>query len=73
MQDHARPHTAGQTSKWLSNNDILTMHSWPPMGADINPIENLWAFLDEQARKRKVTTKKFIENAIMDFGGYLEQ
>jgi hypothetical protein len=48
MQHHAHRHTAVQTNQWLSNNDIPTMHSWPPKSADINSIENIWAFLVEQ-------------------------
>jgi transposase len=73
MQDRARPHTADRTRKWLSNHDIPTMHDWPPKGADINPIENIWAILDEHVRKRQGLTKKNMENVIKEEWGLLNQ
>jgi len=34
------------------------VEGWPTKGDDINPIENLWAILDERLEDKKFKTEK---------------
>ena len=41
-------HTAKSTERWLEQRGVDVVEGWPTKGDDINPIENLWAILDER-------------------------
>ena len=41
MQDNAKIHTAGKTTKWFENHGIVLM-DFPTYSPDLNPIEQLW-------------------------------
>ena len=56
QQDKATCHTAKSTKKWLSDQGVTVLNSWPTKGDDINPMENLWAILDERLSHRRCTT-----------------
>ena len=47
QQDKASCHTAKSTKRWLEQHGVDVVEGWPTKGDDINPIENLWAILDE--------------------------
>ena len=47
QQDKATCHTAKSTKAWLERHEVAVVEEWPTKGDDINPIENLWAILDE--------------------------
>jgi hypothetical protein len=40
-------HTATKTMKWFDDNDIQVFN-WVAHSPDINPIENVWAFLKDK-------------------------
>ena len=37
---------------------------WPSVSRDLNPIENLWDFIDNELRKMKPTNVKELEQMI---------
>ncbi len=52
QQDNDPKHTAKINQQWVSEN-INEVMKWPPQSPDLNPIENLWALVDEECRDRK--------------------
>jgi hypothetical protein len=46
MQDNAPIHKSGATTAWLTGHGINVLEM-PPYSPDLNPIENMWAFLKE--------------------------
>ena len=64
QQDKATCHTAKSTKRWLEQHEVAVVEGWPTKGDDINPIENLWAILDERLESKKFTTEKGMKKAI---------
>lgn len=46
MQDGARPHIAKRSKKFLSDKGVDWIEDWPPYSPDLNPIEQVWGFLN---------------------------
>jgi len=57
QQDKATCHTAKSTQEFLKQEDIAVVDGWPTKGDDINPMENLWAILDEWLENKMFNTK----------------
>ena len=64
QQDQASCHTAKSTTDWLEQHGVAVVEGWPTKGDDINPIENLWAILDERLEDKKFTTEKGMKKKI---------
>ena len=64
QQDKASCHTAKSTTRFLEEKGIAVVEGWPTKGDDINPMENLWAILDERLEKKKFTTKQGMKKAV---------
>jgi hypothetical protein len=47
MQDNASAHIAAETVDFLSRHHIPVL-DWPPKAPDLNPIENLWAYIKHE-------------------------
>ena len=58
QQGKATCHTAKPTKAWLGRHEVAVVEEWPTKGDDINPIENLWAILDERLESKKFKTEK---------------
>ncbi|CAB4389996.1 unnamed protein product [Rhizophagus irregularis] len=56
QQDGASCHTSSYSVWWMSSHNIPIL-DWVAQSPDLNPIENLWNYLDYQVRKRKPLPK----------------
>ena len=52
QQDKASCHTSSYTTWWMETHSIPLL-DWVSQSPDLNPIKNLWDYLDRQIRKRK--------------------
>jgi transposase len=50
MQDNAPCHKALIVTQFFDENNIKTL-DWSAQSPDINPIENLWAFIKKRRKK----------------------
>jgi transposase len=50
MQDNAPIHRARSVDTWMSLNSIEIL-PWPAYSPDLNPIENLWAYMKDKINK----------------------
>jgi len=57
QQDNDPKHKAKLTCAFLKASRIKLLE-WPPQSPDLNPIENLWNYLDGKVNKTNVTNKE---------------
>lgn len=65
QQDNDPKHTAANTRLWLLYNTPKQLKT-PPQSPDINPIEHLWKILDDEIRKRHISNKKELKEALKE-------
>ena len=58
QQDKASCHTAKSTKRWLEQHGVGVVEDWPTKGDDINPMENLWAILDDRLEHKSLQQRK---------------
>lgn len=66
MQDHAPAHEAKASREWLKENvpHFFTREEWPARSPDLNPLETLWANLDEKIKREDLDTSENFKNAL---------
>jgi transposase len=57
QQDNAPCHKAAHTMRFFKENEIKVLE-WPAQSPDLNPIENLWAYMKKKLNNKKFSTKK---------------
>lgn len=65
QQDNDPKHTAYITRLWLLYN-VKNQLQTPPQSPDLNPIENLWHTLDRKIRKKKISNKSELKQALTE-------
>lgn len=50
VQDNASCHVSKMTKEWFKSNNIKLLE-WPAQSPDINPIENVWNYVNDRVRK----------------------
>jgi hypothetical protein len=52
----------------LEQHGVDVVEGWPTKGDDINPIENLWAILDERLESKKFKTENGMKKQSVKYG-----
>ena len=52
MQDNVPPHRSAYSIKWFKTHKILLLKR-SATSPDLNPIENLWDYIDKELQKMK--------------------
>ncbi|GBP15894.1 Transposable element Tc1 transposase [Eumeta japonica] len=63
QHDNDPKHTALDVKLWMLYN--ITHLPTPPQSPDLNPIENLWAYLEEKIREHNISSKTLLKQALL--------
>ena len=63
QQDGASAHTAHSISDWFKEQDIRVL-PWCPRSPDLNPIENLWSYIDHKLLGTRVTSIEHLKETL---------
>ena len=68
QQDNARPHVDARTMAFLRQEMGGRLLEWPPASPDLSWIENLWAWMEKELRKRcsHFKTVQELRTALLD-------
>jgi transposase len=56
LQDGARSHTAKKSMEVIQELVGNRLHKHPAKSPDLNPIEDMWSYLDRKVKESKITT-----------------
>ena len=65
QQDNDPKHKSKFTMKYFSENNI-TLLNHPPQSPDLNPIENLWGYIDLELKKKKIKNIGELKRVILE-------
>ena len=63
QQDNAPCHKAGSITNWFNENSISVM-PWPARSPDLNPIENIWAIIDQKLSSHTIHNLAELERLV---------
>ena len=58
IQDNSPIHKAIVVRQWFREHPNIQVLPWPPKGADMNPIENVWGYMVKDLEGSAATTKE---------------
>ena len=56
VQDLSPIHTSNLVREWFEEHPEFELIPWPPKGADLNPIENVWSEMVRDMDAQNVTS-----------------
>ena len=65
QQDGASSHTAHSVRDWFQEKQISVL-PWCPRSPDLNPIENLWSYIDHKMVNTKITSVEHLKSVLFD-------
>jgi len=64
--DNAPAHSAKSTKRFLSSNGIDYCKGWPPNSPDLNPLENVWAWMKQKVYSKHYNSLAEMKRAVLD-------
>ena len=65
MQDGAPAHTTRSSKAWFEEKNIPLM-DWCPRSPDLNPIENVWAYMDKNMARTHITSITHLKTILQE-------
>lgn len=66
VQDGAPCHTAKLITNWFSFCNVTLLNPWPSNSPDLNPIENLWAYIKQKLCDRDTSSVARLQATIQN-------